>query len=119
MFFKRKKKSEDIIDLSYLEKKKSFLNKIKKQDYKDLSDNQEHQTPINTSNSGDFFGAVSNSQSSFTSQGNVSNNLEISGIKNKLEDLEYKLDNLRKKIDTVLDQVDVIEKRVNRIEGRN
>ncbi len=118
MFFKRKR--GDIVDLSYLEKRKPILKRKTTEDYKDLSNtsNQMQENSETTNNATDFFGAVSSSQSSFTTQGGMSDNLEISGIKNKIEDLEYKIDNMRKKLDSLLDQMDVVEKRVNRIEGR-
>jgi anti-sigma28 factor (negative regulator of flagellin synthesis) len=122
MFFKRKKRGEDVVDLTYLEKRNILKRNPTSQesDYKDLSSNQEQ--PNSQNNSGDFFSAVSNSNDSYSSYGNnsaMSDNLDISGIKNKLEDVEYKIDNLRRNVDHLLDQIDVIEKRMNRIEGRN
>jgi len=60
---------------------------------------------------GDFFSAASESSSSLSSS---SSSLEIQGLKNKFEDLEYKMDNVMRKLNALLDRFEVVEKKVGR-----
>ncbi|MEM4261471.1 MAG: hypothetical protein QXI10_00740 [Candidatus Diapherotrites archaeon] len=82
-------------------------------DYADLttSQSQAQMTSPSSSGLGDFFSAVSESASSSTTS--LSNqDIEMKGIKNKIEDIEYKIDNLTKKLHDLLDRFEVVERRV-------
>jgi hypothetical protein len=79
--------------------------------YADLTQNPGQQTSTSSSSGiTDFFSAVSDSASSSSSFS--SPDIEVKGVKNKIEDIEYKLDNLTKKLNDLLDRFEVVERRV-------
>lgn len=88
-------------------------------EYKDLTSGDLNNTQTSSdsgSGFGDFFSAVSSSTST-SSASSTSRfddpNLQIQGLKNQFEDIEYKMENLRKKIDDLLNRFEVVERRLH------
>jgi len=59
----------------------------------------------------DLFSAINSGTNSNSS---TSENLEVNGLKNKIDDIEYKVEALRKKLNDLLDRFEVVEKKFSR-----
>lgn len=121
MGFFRKKKGGDILDLRLLQKRGIIKTEDIKHDdeIKELSNSVPAPSTEDASGLGGFFGAIaSGSANPQGLENQESEKIDDSGIKNKVEDIEFKLDSMMRRLDKTLDRLDLAEKKINRLEGK-
>lgn len=105
-----KKRSREIIDLTYLAKRGLIKVPQQTEDYKNIPISPNSSEPESSLG---FLGAMASSaEPTISPQETKLNNKNITP--NRIEDIEYKLESISKRVNAMIDRLDLVEKKLSR-----